>query len=143
MHTGLTIFASQLASRKNNSWTVILEQVQKTTDIQVNHVSIYKIFWESATDATTEGLQCLKLTFASLDHAVRVQRSYLYLYYTWMKYCDLIGHLRVSKSLIPPVIQLIPPVTDTEGFIVRYLHYSQSFSALATKLVSNSYLATS
>ena len=49
-----------------------------------------------------------------------------------MKYCDLIGHLRVSKSLIPPVIQLIPPViqlippvTETEGFIVRYLHYSQ------------------
>ena len=36
-----------------------LEQVRKTTDIQVNYVSIYKIFRELATESTreqTEGL---------------------------------------------------------------------------------------
>ena len=45
---GLTIFASQLVAR------IIAEtvQVQKTTDILVNYVSIYKIFRESATNAT-------------------------------------------------------------------------------------------
>ena len=40
-------------SRANNSWTEKLEQVQKTTDIQVNYVSIYTIFWESATQNYT------------------------------------------------------------------------------------------
>ena len=34
------------------------------------------------------------------------------LFYTSMKCCILIGHLQVSKSLIPLVIQLIPPVTE-------------------------------
>ena len=41
-------------------------------------MSIYKIFRESAMDTTreqTEGLQCLKLTFTLLDHAVALHNN--------------------------------------------------------------------
>ena len=34
----------------------------------------------AATGEWIDGLCCLKLTFASLDHAVHLQRSYLYLH---------------------------------------------------------------
>ena len=38
------------------------------------------------------------------------RRGKLDLYYIAMKCCNLIGQIKVFKSLIPPVIALIPPL---------------------------------